>query len=204
RRETVKDIDVLVSCDDDPGPIMDRFVSLPGVIQVTGQGPTKSSVILQRVMPSGAKITMNADLRVVSDEQYPFALPYFSGSKEHAVAMRVSAQKYGLKLNEYELAGDGRSVPCKEEADIFRALGMDYIPPELREDTGEMEAAEKHTLPRLMEFGDIQGLFHNHTTYSDGVNTVEEMARAAKALGLKYIGIGDHSQSLTVANGLSP
>src|SRR5262245_22912659 len=96
RRETVKDIDVLVSCDGDPTPIMERFVSLPGVIQVTGQGETKSSIILQRVMPSGSKITMNADLRVVSDPQYPFALHYFSGSKEHAVAMRIRAQKYGL------------------------------------------------------------------------------------------------------------
>jgi DNA polymerase (family 10) len=204
RRETVKDIDVLVSCDGDPEPIMERFVTLPGVVQVTGQGPTKSSVVVQRVTASGSKITMNADLRVVNAKQYPFALHYFSGSKEHAKAMRVRAQQYGLKLNEYELAGDGKSVPCESEANIFRALGMDYIAPELREDTGEMEAAEKHTLPELIEADDVKGLFHNHTTYSDGGNTLEEMALAAKALGLKYIGFGDHSRSLTVANGLSP
>jgi DNA polymerase (family 10) len=204
RRETVKDIDMLVRCDGDPAPIMERFVTLPGVVQVTGQGPTKSSVVVQRITASGSKITMNADLRVVNSTQYPFALHYFSGSMAHAKAMRVRAQQYGLKLNEYELAGDGKSVPCESEADIFRALGMDYIPPELREDTGEMEAAERGELPKLVELGDIQGLFHNHTVYSDGGNTVEEMAAAAKAMGLKYLGIGDHSRSLTVANGLSP
>jgi DNA polymerase (family 10) len=203
RRETIKDIDILVSSDE-PGPIMERFVSLPGVVQVTGQGSTKSSVIVQKVMPSGAKVTMNADLRVVSDEQYPFALHYFTGSKEHAKAMRVRAQQFGLKLNEYELAGPDRRVEAKDEADIFRGLGMDYIPPELREDTGEMEAAEKGRLPKLVEEADVQGLFHNHTVYSDGTDTVEEMALAAKALGLKYLGIADHSQSLTIANGLTP
>lgn len=204
RRETVKDIDVLVCCNGDATPIMERFVTLPGVVQITGQGPTKSSVVVQKVMPSGMKVTMNADLRVVTAEQYPFALHYFSGSKEHCIAMRVRAQEHGLKLNEYELAGEGRSVKAKSEADIFQALGLAYIPPELREDTGEMVAAEKKALPALLEAGDIQGVFHNHTTYSDGANTLEEMALAAKALGLKYLGIGDHSQSLTIANGLSP
>lgn len=203
RRETIKDIDVLVSSDE-AGPIMDRFVTLPGVIQVTGQGPTKSSIILQRITPSGTKITMNADLRVVPDVNYPFALNYFSGSKEHAKAMRVRAIQHKLKLNEYELAGEGGAVPCKDEADLYRALGMDYIPPELREDTGEMEAAEAGTLPKLIEGKDVRGVFHNHTTYSDGANSLEEMARAAQALGLTYLGIGDHSQSLTIANGLTP
>lgn len=204
RRETIKDIDILVSSSADAAPLMAHFVALPGVVQITGQGPTKSSVIVQKVMPSGSKLTMNADLRVVTPEQYPFALHYFSGSKEHCVAMRSRAQKHGLKLNEYELAGDGRSVPCKTEADIFKALGLVYIPPELREDTGEMDAAESDALPTLLEAADIQGVFHNHTTYSDGANTLEEMALAAKKLGLKYLGIGDHSQSLTIANGLSP
>jgi DNA polymerase (family 10) len=204
RRETIKDIDVLVSSDADPGPIMERFVSLPGVVQVTGQGSTKSSVVLQKVMPSGQRLTMNADLRVVNTGQFPFALHYFTGSKEHAKAMRVKAIQHDLKLNEYELAGEGRSVSCKDEADIFRALGMDYIAPELREDTGEMDAAEKHTLPALLERGDIRGLFHNHTTASDGGNSLEEMALAAKEMGLTYLGIADHSQSLGVANGLQP
>jgi DNA polymerase (family 10) len=203
RKETINDIDILVSSDD-PAPIMERFVSLPGVVQVAGQGETKSSVVVQRVTASGARITMNADLRVVSDEQYPFALHYFTGSKQHNIAIRSRAQQYGLKLNEYELAGPDRSVKCKDEADIFRALEMDYIPPEMREDTGEMDVSVKHTLPRLVEAGDIQGLFHNHTTASDGGDTLEDMVRAAKALGLKYLGIADHSQSLTIANGLSP
>jgi DNA polymerase (family 10) len=204
RKETVKDIDILVSSDAEPGPIMERFVGLPGVVQVTGQGTTKSSIIVQKVMPSGNRITMNADLRVVSTAQFPFALHYFTGSKEHAKAMRVKAIQHDLKLNEYELAGEGRSVPCRDEADIFRALGMDYIAPELREDTGEMDAAEKHTLPPLIEHKDIRGLFHNHTVESDGANTLEEMALAAKEMGLTYLGIADHSQSLGVANGLQP
>jgi DNA polymerase (family 10) len=203
RKETCKDIDLLVSSDT-PGPIMDAFVSLPGVIKVAGQGPTKSSVVVQKVTASGTRITMNADLRVVPDVHYPFAQHYFTGSKEHGIAMRKLAIEQGLKFNEYELAGEGRNIACKTEADIFRALGLGFIPPELREDTGEMEAATNHTLPDLVEVGDIRGVFHNHTVYSDGGNTVEEMARAAQALGFEYFGLGDHSQSLTVANGLTP
>ncbi len=203
RRDTAKDIDMLALADD-AGPIMERFVKLPGVIAVTGQGPTKSSVIVQRTLPSGAVITMNADLRVVPAANFPFALHYFTGSKEHCIAMRQRAIKHGLKLNEYELAGEGRGVAAKTEADVFAGLGLAFIPPELREDTGEMEAAEKGTLPRLVERGDIKGVFHNHTTYSDGANTLEEMALAARDLGLQYLGIADHSQSLGIANGLKP
>jgi DNA polymerase (family 10) len=203
RKETIKDIDVLVSSDE-PLPIMERFVKLPQVVQVIGQGGTKASVVVSAGAPGGRRVLMNADLRVVDDKQFPFALHYFSGSKEHAKAMRVRAQQYGLKLNEYELAGEGRSVPCKTEADIFKALGMAYIPPELREDTGEMQAAAENRIPTLVEAGEIQGVFHCHTVASDGEATLEEMAQAARALGLKYLGIADHSQSLTVANGLSP
>jgi DNA polymerase (family 10) len=109
-----------------------------------------------------------------------------------------------MKINEYELAGPDGPIPCKDEADFFRALGLAYVPPEMRENTGEIEAAERGEVPRLVEASDIKGLFHNHTVASDGQNTLEEMALAAKALGLKYLGIGDHSQSLTVANGLTP
>mgnify|MGYP002778006237 CR=1 FL=1 len=203
RRESAKDIDLLVSAAD-AGPIMERFVTLPGVLQVTGQGPTKSSVIVRRTMASGATVTLNADLRVVEDRHYPFALHYFTGSKDHGKAMRLRAIQHGLKLNEYELAGEAGSIPCADEADIFKALGLAYIPPELREDTGEMLAAENGTLPRLIEKQDIRGVFHNHTTASDGTASLEEMALAAQALGLTYLGIGDHSQSLTIANGLSP
>jgi DNA polymerase (family 10) len=199
RRETIKDIDILISSDA-PAPIMEHFVSLPGVTQVIANGPTKSSVIVQ----GDGRLLMNADLRIVSDEQFPFALHYFTGSKEHNIAMRQRAIHYGLKLNEYELAGPERRISARDEADIFCALDLAYIPPELRENTGELDAAAEGELPNLVEADDIHGVFHCHTTYSDGRNSVEEMALAAQALGLKYLGLADHSQSLTVANGLSP
>jgi DNA polymerase (family 10) len=202
RRETIKDIDLLASAAD-PAPLMQRFVSLPGVVQVVGQGDTKATVVVGDLVESGRRLMLNADLRVVREEQFPFALHYFTGNKDHNVAMRVRAQARGLKLNEYELAGEKKRAACCDEADIYRALGMAYIPPELRENTGEMEAAEAGTLPDLVEVGDIKGVFHCHTTYSDGNNSVEEMAEAARRLGLKYFGFGDHSQSLTVANGMS-
>lgn len=199
RRETIKDIDILISSDT-PGPIMERFVALPGVVQVIAHGETKSSIIVQ----GDGRVLMNADLRIVRDEQFPFALHYFTGSKEHNIAMRQRAQAEDLKLNEYELAGPQRRMAARGEADIFKALGLVYIPPELRENTGEMDAAADGELPNLLEIDDIKGIFHCHTTYSDGGNSVEEMARATKALGLQYLGLADHSQSLTVANGLSP
>jgi DNA polymerase (family 10) len=202
RKETVRDIDILVSSAQGE-PIMDRFVSLPGIVQVVARGETKSSIVVQ----SGAgseRVVLNADLRVVRDDQFPFALHYFTGSKEHNIAVRARAQQYGLKLNEYELASSDRRVACRDEADIFRALDLDYIPPELREHTGELEAAAEHRLPKLLAAGDLRGVFHCHTTWSDGRADVKQMAEAAHKLGLKYLGIADHSQSLTVANGLTP
>jgi DNA polymerase (family 10) len=203
RKESINDIDILVSTDD-PRPIMDRFVSLPGVVQVIGRGETKTSVVVDRDLGRGRRGVMNADLRVVNDTQFPFALHYFTGNKDHNIAMRARAQQYGLKLNEYELAGSGRQVACKDEADLFRALDLDYIPPELREHTGELEAAAEHRLPHLVEADDLQGTFHCHTTWSDGTASVKEMAEAARKLGYKYLGIADHSQSLTVGYGLTP
>jgi len=202
RKETIKDIDILISSRN-PQPIMEAFVTLPPVVQVVGHGETKSSIMVAVEGPTGRAL-MNADLRVVSDEQFPFALNYFTGSKEHNVAMRQRAQQYALKLNEYELAGPKKSVPCKDEAAIYGALDMDYVPPEMREDTGEIAAAAEHRLPILIEAKDLQGTFHCHTNWSDGKATLEEMARAAHELGYKYLGIADHSQSLNVANGLSP
>jgi DNA polymerase (family 10) len=202
RKETIADIDILISSDD-PGPIMDRFVSLPGVVQVIGKGDTKSTVIVGDGRGNQG-VTMNADLRVVKDSQFPFALHYFTGNKDHNIAMRQRAIDRGLKLNEYDLAGKDKSVRCKDEADVFRALDLDYIPPEMRENTGEIEAAENQEVPKLVEVDDIRGVFHCHTRASDGTATLEEMAEAARALGLQYLGIGDHSQSLTVANGLTP
>jgi DNA polymerase (family 10) len=203
RKETIKDIDILVASDD-PEPIMTKFVNLPNVAQVTGHGDTKSSIIVTDGRGPGLGVRMNADLRVVPDKSFAFALHYFTGSKEHNIAMRQRAIDRGLKLNEYELAGDGTSIPCKDEADLFRALGIEYIEPEMREHTGEIEAAEAHELPTLIEADDIHGVFHCHTRESDGANFLEEMVAATRALGLKYLGIGDHSQSLTVANGLTP
>jgi DNA polymerase (family 10) len=202
RRETVADLDILVSSTN-AQPIMDAFVALPEVVQVLGQGPTKSSV-LAALHVGGHKVTMQADLRVVSDEQFPFALHYFTGSKAHNIRMRQRAIDRGLTLNEYALANDTKSVPCKTEEDIFTALGLPYIEPEMREDFGEIEAGEAKAIPALVKETDIRGVFHNHTTYSDGTASLEEMALAAKALGLEYFGVADHSQSLTIARGLPP
>jgi DNA polymerase (family 10) len=202
RKEIIKDIDILASSDK-AGPIMDAFVKVPGVINVVGHGETKSSVVLADGA-GDARVVINADLRVVSDEQFPFALNYFTGSKEHNVAVRGRAQQYGLKLNEYELVGPKRKVACKEEADIYRALDLDYIPPEMRELTGELEAAAAHRVPALVTAEAIRGVFHCHTTWSDGAASLEEMALAARKLGLKYLGIADHSPSLTIARGLTP
>ena len=202
RRETVADIDMLVSSDA-AGPIMEAFVKLPEVLQVLGQGPTKSS-INAAMHVDGEKVVLQADLRVVTDEQFPFALAYFTGSKPHNIRMRQRAIDRGWSLNEYSLGSETELIPCKTENDIFAALGLDYVPPELREDTGEIEAAEVKKLPALVEKSDIRGVFHNHSKYSDGTATLEEMALAAKALGLEYFGIGDHSQSLTIARGMPP
>ena len=202
RRETAKDIDILISSAD-AKPIMEAFVSLPEVMQVVAHGETKSSIVAAMTVDR-EKVILNADLRVVADECFPFALHYFTGSKEHNVRLRSRAIDQGLSLNEYGLKGEGRDVKCATEADIFAALGLEYIPPELREDTGEIEAAEKKKLPHLITVKNLRGVFHNHSTYSDGNASLEEMALAAKALGLEYFGIGDHSQSLKIARGLSP
>jgi DNA polymerase (family 10) len=203
RKETINDIDILVSSTD-PAAMMQAFVTLPNVQKVIGHGDTKSSIMIGGIDHHSNRVLMNADLRVVSDAQFPFALNYFTGSKEHNVRLRQRAIDYGLKLNEYELAGPKKSIPCKEEQDIYKALDLEYIEPEMREDTGEIDAAAKGELPTLLELDDIHGVFHNHTTYSDGKDTLEAMAEAARKLGYKYLGIADHSQSLGVARGLPP
>ena len=203
RKETVGDIDILVSAAD-AGPIINHFVKLPEVQRIAGQGDTKASVVVASFDAGRHRVVMNADLRVVRDEQFAFALNYFTGSKDHNVQLRQRAIARGLKLNEYELAGPKKNVACKDETELYAALGLDYIPPELREHTGEIEAAENHTLPELVELKQIHGVFHCHTTASDGSATLNEMAEAARAQGYKYLGIADHSQSLGVANGLSP
>jgi DNA polymerase (family 10) len=202
RKETIGDIDLLISSAN-PAPIMDAFVNMPEVGQITGRGETKSSVVLGWRF-GGRKVLLNCDLRVLADELFPFALHHCTGSAAHNKRLRARAQDRGLVLSEYGLKSERQNFPAKEEADIYRALDLQYVPPELREDTGEVEAAERNGIPKLVEAKDIRGVFHNHTTYSDGAATLEEMARAAKDLGFEYLGIGDHSQSLKVARGLSP
>lgn len=194
-RETVKDIDIVVSARK-ADAIMDRFVGLPSVAAVVAKGPTKSSVVL--------KAGINADLRVVGDHEFPFAALYFTGSKTHNTDMRGRAKKMGYKLNEYGLFKGDQPTPCTDEAAVFAKLGLDFIPPELRESMGEIAAAENHTLPELLDVKDIQGMFHAHTTYSDGTGTIEAMAKGAQQLGFTYLGITDHSQTAVYANGLKP
>jgi DNA polymerase (family X) len=202
RRETSKDIDIVASAKDS-GPVMAAFVAMPEVMQVVGHGETKSSIVAQ-MMIGTEQVILNADLRVVNDEQFPFTIAYLTGSKEHNIRMRQRAIDRGLSLNEYGLVGESKSVKAKTEADIYKALDLAFVPPELREDMGEIVAAEANKLPKLIEESDIRGVFHNHTTYSDGKATLEEMALAAKALGFEYFGVGDHSKSLSIANGLTP
>lgn len=202
RRETAKDIDILLSSDD-PRPIMDAFVAFPEVMQVTGLGPTKSSVVAGLWLGS-RRVVLNADLRVVEDSQFPVALVHFTGNKDHNIRLRHRAIERGMSLNDYALTGKNGPVECPDEAAVYRALDLAWVPPEMREDTGEVELAERGEVPTLIEAGDVRGVFHNHTTASDGTATLEEMARAAKDLGFKYFGVGDHSKSLTVANGLTP
>jgi DNA polymerase (family 10) len=206
--ETVGDLDFIVAGTDVAG-VVAWFTSMTGVVEVTARGETKASVRFG----SG----LQADLRIVPEEQYIFALHHFTGSKDHNVQMRKRALARGLSLSEWGLVpaeGEGTAkekaaladnrVAVKDEAELFGALGLAYVTPELREGLGEIEAAEVNQLPRLVELQDIRGAFHNHTTASDGNATLVEMAAAAQALGWEYLGIADHSKSSVQANGLAP
>jgi len=193
--EVVKDIDLLAATDDHPS-LADAFASLPKAASIIAKGDTKVSVKLQ----SG----INADLRIVSPAQYPYALHHFTGSREHNTALRGRARKYGLKMNEYGLFRDEENILCPTEEDIFAALDLPYIPPELRENMGEIEAAAAGQLPRLVEAADMRGVLHIHTQASDGADSLETLAREAKRRGYSYIGISDHSQSAFYAGGLLP
>ena len=199
--ETVGDLDFLVASAD-PAPIMDWFTSMEGIAEVTAHGDTKSSIRLEG--------GMQADLRVVPSEQFYFALHHFTGSKDHNVRMRQKALSLGLSLSEWGLRPEEEKdssrkagpVEANSEEDIFKALGLQYVPPSLREGMGEVEAAERNELPELLEFSDLKGCFHNHTTASDGRNTLEEVAEEADRRGWEYLGIADHSKASFQANGL--
>jgi len=199
-KEVIGDIDLLASSKE-PAEVIGGFVAQPGIIKVTARGETKASVILDG--------GIQCDLRVVSDREFPFALAYFTGSKEHNIVMRQRAIQRGLRLNEYGLfksKAETRDpkllVPCRDETEIFAKLGLPFVPPELREDHGEFASGEKNDLPRLVEWTDLKGALHNHSTWSDGHNRLEEIAEYMEELGLAYWAITDHSKSSFQANGL--
>ena len=199
-KEVIGDIDLLASSKK-PAEVIEFFVAQPGIIKVTAKGETKASVILDG--------GIQCDLRVVSDKEFPFALAYFTGSKEHNIVMRQRAIQRGLRLNEYGLFKSKEEtrdpkllVPCRDETEIFAKLDLPFVPPELREDHGEFAAGEKNDLPRLIEWTDLKGALHNHSTWSDGHNRLEEIAEYMEELGLAYWAITDHSKSSFQANGL--
>ena len=192
-RETVGDIDVLVTAEDD-SPVMERFTTFEDAHQVLARGETKASLVLG----SGLQV----DLRRVAPESFGAALQYFTGSQAHNIAIRGLGRQRGLKINEYGVfAGDDRIAGDSEES-VYRALGLPWIPPELREDRGEIEAAREGRLPELIEPADIQGELHSHTNATDGRSSLEEMAHGAKRCGLKYLAVTDHSRYLRMVDGL--
>ena len=195
RKETVGDLDVLVSSTD-PETVTAHFVSMPPVQRVLAQGPTKSTVVLKNLL--------QVDLRIIPPESYGAALQYFTGSKEHNVKLRTIGVKAGFKLNEYGLFRryNDELVEAEDEARIYEALGMRWMPPELRENTGEIEAAMENRLPELVTLDDIRGDLHVHTDWSDGHASIAEMAEKAAQMGLEYIAITDHTKALGIANGL--
>ncbi len=195
RKETIGDIDILAIAAD-PTAIMKRFTELQNVQRVLAKGPTRSAVVL--------KEGVNADLRVLDERSFGAALQYFTGSKEHNVATRQIAIKKGYKLNEYGLFDKktGKQVAGRDEKEIYRKLGLEYIEPELRENSGEIEAAMRKTLPALIPYGSLRGDLHMHTAWSDGIHATEMMVNAAIERGYDYIAITDHSKSQRIANGL--
>jgi DNA polymerase (family 10) len=197
-KETIHDLDFLVATKS-PALVCEDFTTLPQVASIIACSETKASVRLHN--------GLQCDLRAVSNSQFPFALQYFTGSKEHNVALRALALKQGLSLNEYGFTPTAESAPAPtpevhEEPDIYHALGLDFIQPELRENRGEIEAASNHSLPKLVELTNLRGTFHNHTTASDGLDSLAAMVAEAVDMGLQYLGIADHSKSTVIGNGL--
>lgn len=195
-RETVGDLDILVTTATTAaaGKVVQRFTRYDEVIEILSAGATRASVML--------KCGLQVDLRVVREESYGAALHYFTGSKAHNIAIRVLAQKKGLKINEYGVFRDGVRIAGESEASVYAAVGLAYIPPELRENHGEIEIAKSGKLPQLIERSDLRGDLHAHTKATDGHNTLREMAQAGLAQGFEYLAITEHSRRLTVAHGL--
>jgi DNA polymerase (family 10) len=201
-REIIGDVDLLASAKEPEG-VIEYFAGQPDIQNVLAKGPTKASVLLAGGVQS--------DLRVVSDAEFPFALMYFTGSKEHNIVMRQRAIERGLRLNEYglfrstvETRDPKLLVPCRTEEEVFEKLGLHYVPPEMREDVGEFALAEQGPLPRLIEWTDLKGSLHNHSTWSDGHQRPQDIAKAMGELGLAYWAITDHSEASFQANGLEP
>ena len=229
-RETIGDLDIVLGANPEyQEDIIREIMSLPGIAEVKGQGTSKISLILEAEMLAdtisnnemdfalseslserSSNATIDAQIRIVNPETFPFTLAYFTGSKEHNIRMRQKAIEKGLRLNEFGLFSEKEAgnkigmdaakntLICNDEAEIYKNLGMEWVPPELREDMGEIEAAIQGNLPKLIEVNDLKGAFHNHTTASDGAATLQEMANHAINLGWKYLGIADHSESLNI------
>ncbi|KAA0009578.1 MAG: DNA polymerase III, partial [Thermoplasmata archaeon] len=195
-KETIGDIDILVSSLN-PDSIMEDFVRYPDVKIVLAKGSKKSSVILR----DGIQV----DVRVVKPESFGAALQYFTGSKEHNIQIRNIAMKMGLKINEYGVFRKDTEeyIAGRTEEEVYKAIGLDYIEPELRENRGEIELAQQGKLPKIVKYKEVKGDFHIHSTWSDGTASIEEIARKAQELGYEFVGIADHSASLKVAHGLS-
>ena len=191
--ETVGDIDILVTADN-PQPVMDAFTTMPDVQEVLAKGPTKSMILL--------KGGIQTDVRVVEEKSFGSALQYFTGNKDHNIELRKIAIKKGYKLSEYGIFKGKKQIAGETEEEVYETLGLRWIPPELRENQGEIEAAMKDRLPTLIEYCDVKGDFHVHTLYSDGNDTIEEIAKAAIAYGHEFICIADHSKSEHVAHGM--
>ena len=197
RKEIVKDVDMVASVarDEDRAAVMDALVALPQVASITGKGDTKTSVVLR---PGIA-----LDLRVVTDDEYPYALHHFTGSRDHNIALRGRAQREGIKINEYGLFRGEERIPVRDEREFYQALGMHYVEPEMREDRGEIELALNGELPALVTEADLRGILHVHSTWSDGRVSIREMVEATLALGKSYLGICDHSKTAAYAGGLN-
>ena len=198
RAETIGDLDILVAAEDaDRVAIMDAFATAPSVVEVLGKGETKTSVVLDG--------GMQADLRIVARASWGAAMQYFTGSKDHNVAMRTIAVKKGLKVSEYGVFEEsGKSIAGDDEAKVYEAIGLAWMPPELRENRGEVELAQQGTVPDLVQLEDVLGDLHMHTTETDGKATIEQMAEAARAAGRQYVAITDHSEALVFVRGMTP